>query len=165
LIRLYIILHHGHITLRQGLWMMDRRDIESRLRKKEMEIQHLEDRLREARGYAQALRELLGLEGPSSRSMVEQARDIILRRGHAVHITELLGAMGKEVTRETRVSLASALSAYARRGDVFTREGPNRFGLHELKRKRPSRPKGEPPENFGELGPATGVKAKAGGTA
>jgi hypothetical protein len=70
--------------------------------------------------------------------------------------------MGKEVTRETRVSLASALSAYARRGEIFTREGPNRFGLFELKRKRRERLKSELPDNFGELGTPTEGKRKAG---
>jgi hypothetical protein len=138
--------------------MTDRREIESRLRKKEAEIHHLEDRLREARGYARALRELLGLERPSDRSMVEQARDIILERGNSVHITELLAAMGKEITRETRVSLASALSAYARRGEIFTREGPNRFGLFELKRRRSARPTSVPPDDFGELEPRVEAK-------
>ena len=145
--------------------MTDRREIESRLRQKEAEIHHLEARLREARGYARALRELLGLERPSDRSMVEQARDIILGRGNSVHITELLAAMGKEITRETRVSLASALSAYARRGEIFTREGPNRFGLFELKRRRSARAKSEPPDDFGELEPPVEVKPKAGGNA
>jgi hypothetical protein len=92
--------------------------------------------------------------------MVEQARDIILERGHSVHITELLAAMGKEITRETRVSLASALSAYARRGEIFTREGPNRFGLFELKRRRSARTKSGPPDDFGELGSPAEVKPK-----
>jgi hypothetical protein len=143
--------------------MTDRREIESRLRQKEAEIQQLEARLREARGYARALRELLGLEAPSERSMVEQARDIILDKGHAVHITDLLAAMGKEITRENRVSLASALSAYARRGDIFTREGPNRFGLFELKRRKSAKPRTQPPDNFGELTPRTEDKSKTGG--
>jgi hypothetical protein len=93
--------------------------------------------------------------------MVEQARDIILERGHSVHITELLAAMGKEITRESRVSLASALSAYARRGEIFTREGPNRFGLFELKRRRSARSKSEPPEDFGEVEPRADVKPRA----
>ena len=142
--------------------MPDRREIERRLRQKETDIQYLEARLREAKGYVRALRELLGLEAPSERSMVEQARDIILDRGHAVHITELLAAMGKDNTRETRVSLTSALSAYARRGDIFTREGPNRFGLFELKRKRRvAKPKSEPPDDFGELGTSTEDKPRA----
>jgi hypothetical protein len=160
----YIIIHHVYITACRGLWMPDRREIELRLRQKEAEIQHLEARLREARGYVRALRELLGLEAPSERSMVEQARDIILDRGHAVHITELLAAMGKDNTRETRVSLTSALSAYARRSDIFTREGPNRFGLFELKRRRrAAKPRSDPPDNFGELETSTEDKPTASG--
>jgi hypothetical protein len=137
--------------------MTDRRLIECRLRKKLKEIQHLESSLREAKGYACALRELLGLEPTNEKSMVDQARDIILQKGHAVHITELLEAMGREVTRENRVSLTSALSAYLRRGDIFTKAGPNRFGLYELKHRAPSKAsiRPQPPDDFGQLETAT----------
>jgi hypothetical protein len=133
--------------------MTDRRLIESRLRNKQKEIQYLESRLREAKGYVSALRELLGLEPTNEKSMVDQARDIILQKGHAVHITELLEAMGREVTRENRVSLTSALSAYLRRGDIFTKAGPNRFGLYELKHRTPSKGslRSQPPDDFGQL--------------
>lgn len=141
--------------------MTDRHLIENRLRHKELEIQHLEARLREAKGYARALRELLGLEPASDRSMVEEARDIIRDKGHSVHITELLRVMGKEVTRENRVSLTGALSAYVRRGDIFAKVGPNQFTLIELKHhKNPKISKGQPPDNFGELEPTTEVGLK-----
>jgi len=133
--------------------MTDRKLIESRLRQKDIEIQYLEARLREAMGYARALRELLGLEVPTDRSMVEQARDIIFEKGRPVHITELLRAMGKQVTRENRVSLTGALAAYVRRGDIFTKVGPNQFSLIELKHRHPKGPKSAPPDNFGELEP------------
>ena len=140
--------------------MTDRNLIESRLRQKEREIQRLMASLREAEGYATALRELLGLEPASDKSMVEQARDIILEKGHSVHITELLRAMGREITRENRVSLTGALSAYVRRGDIFTKVGPNQFSLIELKRRQPKRTQSDPPENFGELEPMEGPKQK-----
>lgn len=127
-----------------------------------LEIQHLEDRLREARGYVSALREVLGLAPDADKSMAELARDIILKRGHDVHITEMLRSMGREITRESRVSLTSALSAYARRGDVFIKTGPNRFGLVEfkaVKKPLPKLPK-QPPDNFGELEPTPEPKAE-----
>ena len=141
--------------------MTDRQLIERRLRHKEREIQYLEAKLREAKGYVTALKDLLGPSVHGDKSTVEIARDIILDRGHAVHITELLSAMGRDVTRENKVSLTSALSAYARRGEIFTREGPNRFGLQEADHSPKQRPptQVEPPDDFGELSEATPAKA------
>ena len=136
--------------------MMERQVIESRIKIKEKEIQYLEAKLREANGYVAALRDLLGLNSPDDKSMAEQARDIILANGHPVHITKLLSAMGREITRDSRVSLTSALSAYVRRGELFIKVGPNQFGLRELGHRRPaavahSRDSG-PPDDFGEPG-------------
>lgn len=135
--------------------MTDRQNIENRLRHKMREIQHLEERLREARGYVAALREVLGLDPRTEKSMVEFARDIMLERGHEVHITDILRAMGREITRESRVSLTSALSAYARRGDIFVKTGPNRFALIEFKATRKPLPKlpKQPPDDFGQMEP------------
>jgi hypothetical protein len=151
----YIIVSH-HIVERKGDYrqMTDRQMIERRIRQKEREVQNLEDKLREAKGYISALRDLIGMGNQPDKSTVELARDIIFERGHSVHITELLAAMGREITRENRVSLTGAISAYARRGEIFTREGPNRFGLLHAAPK--SRPKAstEPPDNFGELSEA-----------
>lgn len=143
--------------------MTDRHLIERRIKQKEREIQHLEDKLREAKGYISALKDLIGLGSQSDKSTVDMARDIIFERGHAVHITELLAAMGREITRENRVSLTGALSAYARRGDIFRREGPNTFGLLKPTSSPKANPRAastEPPDNFGELSDA-GLKSKA----
>lgn len=139
--------HHNGDARSTGEAMTDRQTIERRLKIKEKEIQQLEDALQEARGYARALRELLSTSRTSS---VDMARDIIRSKGHAVHITELLEAMGREVTRESRVSLTGALSAYARRGEIFTRQGPNRFGLVEQSQHVVDR-KPVPPDDFGQL--------------
>ncbi|WP_150103234.1 hypothetical protein [Hyphomicrobium denitrificans] len=137
--------------------MADRQTIEARLRQKEREIQILEFRLREANGYARALRELLGLGPYGEKSMVDQARDIISERGHPVHIVELLKAMGREVSRENRVSLTSALSAYVRKGEIFRKFGPNEFGLRDHKPNKSrklslsTKPRAEPPDDFGQM--------------
>ena len=127
--------------------MTNQRLIEEKLAQKDLDIQRLEARLMEARGYVRALRELLGVK---DKSMVDQARDIILQRGHPVHITEMLRAMGREVTRENRVTVTGALAAYVRRGDIFTRPAPNQFGLIELKHGGQF-PKRAPPEDFGQI--------------
>jgi hypothetical protein len=154
------ILSH-HITSPQGFYIMaDRRLIESRIKKKEQEIQELEAQIREARIYLQALQDVLrmfpkevGGVAPTPEmtlragSLVAMARDAILKRGKAMHVDEMLTDMGKEVNRENKTALGGSLSAYVRRGMIFTRSGPNVFGLVELSDRPASAP--EPPVDFG----------------
>lgn len=149
--------------------MIDRAAVEERLRRKELEIQSLEEKLRAARIYLQALRDVLKVgqlaenrdQGGVSAdvllrpgSAVALARDAILARGKPVHINELLGIQGKELTRESRASLTSSLSAYVRRGEIFTRPAPNTFGLIELGHDHSETgPPNEPPRGFGQSTP------------
>jgi hypothetical protein len=86
-------------------------------------------------------------------SAVNKARETILRRGKPVHINELLVAVGKEVTRESRASLTSSIAAYVRRGEIFTRPAPNTFGLVELGHAAPAggAPQPQPPQGFGKV--------------
>jgi len=53
-----------------------------------------------------------------------------------MHVMDILKAMGREPTRESRASLSSSLAAYVRRGEVFTRSKPNTFGLAEFAASR-----------------------------
>ena len=124
--------------------MERRKIIGETLRRKELEVQALEERLRTARIYMQALRDVValldkddepgGAAGVKAGSAVAEARAAILARGGPMHIAAILEAMGKPVDRETRGSLASSLAAYVRRGEIFTRPAPNTFGLRELER-------------------------------
>jgi hypothetical protein len=144
----------------------DRKKIEERLQKKESEIQNLEERLRAARVYVQALQDVLKLLGTVEEtetvihptktatlrtgSAVDQARQVILNRGMPVHVTALLEAMGKDTGAESRVSLASSLAAYVRRGEIFSRPAPNTFGLLELGHLGGEEAE-EPPSGFGKV--------------
>lgn len=140
--------------------MSDRAAIEERLRKKRSEISNLEEKLRAAKIYVAALEDVLRIvkddspeDGPAklrSGSSVAKAREIILARGEPMHIDELLAAMGKEVTRDSKSSLASSLAAYVRQEEIFSRPGPNTFGLTEL---------GHREEDIEEVGPPTGFGA------
>jgi hypothetical protein len=132
--------------------------VADRLRKKLIEVQSLEEKLRTAKVYVQALQDVMKALGgepeegrpqraPKAGSGVSQARDAILKAGRPVHISDLLAAMGKEETREGRASLTSSLAAYVRRGEIFTRPAPNTFGLVEL--GHDSIADEEPPEDFG----------------
>ena len=137
--------------------MADRRQIEAMVEKKEKEIQELEESIREAKVYLQALQDVLKKfprETPEESaaslrpgSMVALARDNILVAKRALHVDEMLRMQGKELTRDNRTALGGSLSAYVRKGSIFTRPGPNTFGLVELE------PRGtgteEPPDDFG----------------
>lgn len=143
--------------------MNERRKIEERLRKKEEEIRLLEAQIRDARIYIQALQDVLKLLPLASErgmamgalragSGVAKAREYILSKGEAVHVLELLQALGREPTREARASLSGSLAAYVRKGEIFTRPCPNIFGLIELGHQNQEETEfgsDEPPAEFG----------------
>lgn len=119
-----------------------RRKIEDRIRKKELEIQELDGKIREARAYIQALQDTIKILPREDRasggttlragSKVAMAREAILKAGSPLHISKLLKSMGREVNRKNRAGLSSSLAAYVRRNEIFTRPSPNTFGLVEL---------------------------------
>ena len=142
--------------------MSSRRKIEDRIKKKEQEIQELELKIREAKAYIQAMNDVVKLipddggrganRGPRELregSMMASARDAIMKAGQPLHILKLLEAVGKPFTRENRASLAGSISAYVRRGEIFTRRGPNTFGLVEFEtadmKPPPASPLRKPP--------------------
>lgn len=143
--------------------MLGRSRIEERIRRKEEEIHELESKLREARAYVQALHDALRMLPRERRdkvapaetvlrpgSSVAEAREAILRAGTPLHVTELLDALGREKTRAARAALAGSISAYVRRGEVFTRPRPNTFGLSELGHDSTEDFEPELPSDFGE---------------
>src|SRR5262249_24955168 len=147
--------------------------IQERLRKKEQEIQGLEERLRNARTYVAALQDILKLlAGQEDRhppnvsrailragSAGDQARQVILRNGAPVHISAPADAIGQD-TGEGRISLASSLAAYVRKAEIFTRPAPNTFGLVELgHRTIPVEDEDGPPAGFGQVTPKAAPKA------
>lgn len=147
--------------------MADRRHIEAMARKKEQEIQDLEAQIKEAKIYLQALQDVLKRfpreAGPDvggnvtlrPGSMVAQARESILKLGKPLHVDQILTDQGKELTRENRTALGGSLSAYVRKGILFTRAAPNTFGLMEMERRAAEQQ--EPPPDFGvEKAPETG---------
>ena len=145
--------------------MHERKKIEDRIRKKEAELQELEMQIREGRVYVQALQDVLkmlpkdtresdsGTDEPTALrdgSLASMARESILKLGKAAHVSELLTAIGKEDTRENRTSLSGTLAAYVRKGEIFTRPAPNRFGLVELGHIQQATNLAHPPDDFGE---------------
>lgn len=137
--------------------MADRRKVEEKIKKKEQEIQELEGRLREARVYVQALHDVLKMfpkDTPEADaeailrpgSAVAQARELILKQRRALHISDILKGLGREVNRVNRAALGGSISAYVRKGLIFTKEAPNTFGLVEIRKKEDGE---DPPSDFG----------------
>jgi hypothetical protein len=63
---------------------------------------------------------------------MSKVRDMIIKEGRPLHITEILKGLGKEDTKSNRTSTAGSLGAYARKNRIFTRgASPNTFGLIE----------------------------------
>ena len=140
--------------------MADRRQIEAMVKRKEQEIQEIEAKVKEAKIYLQALQDVLKRfprddvrdASPISMlrpgSMVAQARNMILKEGKPLHVDEILAGQGKDLTRKNRTALGSSLSAYVRKGIIFTRTAPNTFGLMEMEKSVSEQP--EPPPDFGQ---------------
>jgi hypothetical protein len=134
--------------------------IEDQLRRKEAEIVSLEGKLKEAKVYAKALRDVLKIVGKDEPeeagetklrkgSLVDQAREVILDRGEPVHLDDLLKAMGRIVTRDAKASLNSSLAAYVRNGEIFVRTAPATYGLIELSHTEEEAEEDLPPASFG----------------
>ena len=82
-----------------------------------------------------------GRHTPRSKSDVQKTKVYLIAVGHAMHISDILKAIGKEDTKRNRASLSSSLARYAPKGEVFRRDGPNEFsliqpGLGEAENKR-----------------------------
>jgi hypothetical protein len=137
----------------------ERSRIEQLLRKKQTEVVTLEEKLKAAKAYINALRDVLKVtSGEASESeprlkegsSVAMAREAILARGEPVRLDDLLLSIGKEATQASRSSLAGSLAAYVRRNEIFTRPAPNTFGLIELGHDTQEQEEDdEPPAGFG----------------
>lgn len=123
--------------------MSERKVIEDKIRRKRNEISTLEDKLKAAKVYIKALNDVLDIleksdeaDAPEPKlrkgSLVDQAREVILERDEPVHLDDLLRAMGKDVTRDSKGSLNGSLAAYVRNEDIFVRTAPATYGLIEL---------------------------------
>jgi hypothetical protein len=140
----------------------ERKRIEERLRKKQSEVASLEEKIKAAKVYINALQDVLkmlgredeGVEEPEAKlrpgSSVAQARESILARGEPMHLDDLLTSMGKDVNSANKASLGGSLAAYVRDNDIFCRTAPNTFGLIELgHRSGEDETEEEPPAGFG----------------
>lgn len=80
-------------------------------------------------------------------SDLAKVRDILREVGAPLHVDDLLKRLGKDFSRNSKASLVGSLSGYVKRGALFTRPGPNTFGLVDMDAD-PFSP--EPPAGFGD---------------
>jgi hypothetical protein len=65
----------------------------------------------------------------------DDTRDYLRKVGKPLHVSKILGGIGKEVTRDSKVSMSGFIAAYVRKNQFFTRIAPNVFGLKEFDEK------------------------------
>lgn len=132
--------------------------ITDKIKKKEVEIQVHEAKIREAKIYIQALQDVLKtlhsgtvLEPVMSPdnilrpgSMTYKTYELLNAAGKPLHISDILKGIGEEQSK--KASLVSSLATYVKNQQIFTRPFPNTFGLIGMADNADS---SEPPENFG----------------
>lgn len=120
-----------------------RTNIEKRIEKEKQRITELRLEIERSESFVKGLQEALQMlpkEKPLEPSRIknlrpgsdiEKIRDLIRQIGHPLLLDEIIDGIGKEVTNASRASIASSLSRYVRKGEIFNRPGPNKFGLLE----------------------------------
>ena len=142
--------------------MSIKNQLERKIQAKTQEINELEGKLREAKAYLQGLQDIYRMLPKDSTderkpeqilrpgSDMANAREMLLKAGKPLHISDILRGLGKEVNKSNRVSVSSSLGSYARKKQIFTAVGGNTFGLIEFKSNGNNElAEGEPPEDFG----------------
>ncbi len=133
--------------------------------KKSQEIDDLERQIEMARVYLQAIQDSIkalpreispNIDGDSKAvlrpgTLLSKARDAIHRNGKPMYIEDLLAAIGSENTKSARVSLVGSLGSYVRKRVIFTRPGPNIFGLIGMEANIPAGIAEQLPEGFGSV--------------
>ena len=119
-----------------------RENFQKLINRKMEEIAALEIQVRETRAYVQGLQDSMKLLPRETNKVTEyvlregsalaKTRDILKMNGAPMPIVEILKALGKPQDKEHRTSLAGTLSGYAKDRKVFTKTGPNTFGLREF---------------------------------
>lgn len=116
-------------------------EVEMRIARERRRIAELRNEIMRRESFVAGLEAALKIipseEGPQSSSVeplrtgsdVKKAQQLLMTVKGALHISDILKGIGKEDTKQNRASLASSLARYARRGEIFQREGPNEFAL------------------------------------
>lgn len=136
-----------------------RDNLQRLISKKEQEIHDLEQRLRDARVYLQAVQDSMkalpkdAMDSDKPRELrpgtaVAKTRDLIKNAGRPLHITDILKGLGRPVDKKNKLSLSGSLAGYVREGQIFSRPAPNTFGLIDLGVNGSN---ADLPEDFGKM--------------
>ena len=143
-----------------------RESLQKLIDRKLAEIDGLEAQLRDARVYVQAVQDSFKLlpkeengEAASKElrhgSALAQVQEFLKREGTPQHISTILEFLGKPLDKQSRVSLSGSLGGYARDRRIFTKTGPNTFGLIEFESKTDQEGQQQElpglPEDFGKM--------------
>lgn len=139
---------------------MNAKPLERKIEAARQEIKRLEAELIEKRAFLQGLAEAHKLfpknamNGTKTETVLRQgsdmaeARDFLKEFARPAHITDILAGIGKENTKQNRLSISSSLASYARKGEIFTKTAPNTFTLIGL--EGAEIPPQELPDGFGD---------------
>ncbi len=147
-------------THASGANMGIRDNLQRLITKKEQEIDDLQQKLRDAKVYLQAVQDSMKVlprdvtESDKPRELrpgtaVAKTRDLIRGAGRPLHITDILRGLGKPTDKKNKLSLSGSLAGYVRDGQIFSRPAPNTFGLIEF---GPNSGIPDIPEDFGKMG-------------
>ena len=141
-----------------------RESLQKLIDRKLAEIDRLEAQLRDARVYVQAVQdsfkllpkegnETISSKGLRPGSALAQVQEFLRREGAPQHISTILEFLGKPLDKQNRVSLSGSLGGYARDRRIFTKTGPNMFGLLEFESEAGHEQPELPglPEDFGRM--------------
>jgi hypothetical protein len=132
-----------------------RRKITKEIEKQEIKLAQMRTDLAAEEAYLRAQQDMLKMLPRDSRDAsaslrantdLARARDIIREAGAPLHVADILKKLNREITKDSKASLAGSIGWYVRRDEIFTRPSPNTFGLREFDG---SADEGEPPEDFG----------------
>jgi hypothetical protein len=146
-------------TFPKGGDMGIRDNLQRLISKKEQEIGDLEQKLRDARVYLQAVQDSMkalpkdAMDPDKPRELrpgtaVAKTRDLIKSAGRPLHITDILKGLGRPVDKKNKLSLSGSLAGYVREGQIFSRPAPNTFGLIDLGVNGSN---ADLPEDFGKM--------------
>lgn len=126
-----------------------RRKVEGKISAKEKDIQALEEQLAATKAELRGMMEVLKLLPREENtveakkqlrpgSLTEKTFKVLAKSGRHMYVDEILAAMKKAQNKKNRSSLASVLSQYSRKQEIFSKSAPNTFGLLEWGNTPPS---------------------------
>lgn len=139
------------------LTMRIRKGLERKIEQERQKIGDLAKQIEKSESFIQGLQEALKMlprddsVERSDESVLRpgsdmaKVRDFLRKVGKPLHISEIVVGIGKENTKNNRVSVSGSLAGYDRRGKIFRKAGPNIFGLTEFD----STPSDDLPDDFG----------------